>query len=235
MSWFSKQKKIKHRLHPFFQKGSPVNFGKEAWRIFRIMTEFTEGFQFISPLKKCVCIYGSARFPEDDEHYLEAVALSKQLAAAGFSVVTGGGAGIMQAANLGAHGHGNRSIGMNIDLPAAQKTNPYVEKGMVFQYFFTRKLMLASSSQAYVFFPGGFGTLDEFFEIIALIQTKKMEKVPVILLGRDFWEPLLRFIDEILYQEHATIRKEDMSIYTLVDSPNAAFRIISASHDRKYF
>lgn len=205
------------------------------WRIFRIMAEFVEGFQFLADFKKTVTIFGSARFNENSEWYGQARRLGKMLSDNGFVAVTGGGPGIMEAANRGAtEGKNSRnSVGLNIQLPEEQRINPYVKKGIGFHYFFTRKVMLSYAARAYVFFPGGFGTLDEFFEITTLIQTKKIdEEIPVVLIGREFWEPFIKWIDEDVFQKHGTIDKEDMEIYKLVDTVDEVFSIIKASKER---
>src|SRR3989344_3924602 len=175
------------------------------WRIFRIMAEFVEGFQFLADYKKTVSFFGSTKFDERNEHYQEALELARLLAEDGFVVITGGGPGIMEAANRGAAevSKDHQSVGINIELTDVQRQNRYVQRGAGFHYFFTRKVMMAYSAQAYVFFPGGLGTLDEFFEITTLIQTKKIEThIPVVLIGKDFWAPLLAWIDETMLKKH---------------------------------
>jgi uncharacterized protein (TIGR00730 family) len=206
-----------------------------TWRIFRIMAEFVSGFQFIVQFKKTVAFFGSARLSDESRYYTEARELAHKLGKAGFSVITGGGPGIMEAANRGAYEADVPSLGLNIQLPFEQRINKFVTKGIGFHYFFTRKVMLSASGQAYVFFPGGFGTLDEFFEIITLIQTKKMEHIPVVLYGKDYWSPLLDFIDEILCNEFKTLNNDETNIYTLVDSVNEAFKVMKKSKPRKDF
>lgn len=206
-----------------------------SWRIFRIMAEFIDGFQFLADLKKEVSFFGSARFTENNPHYQDALKLARMLGKAGFTIVTGGGPGIMEAANRGAREAGAESVGLNIQLPKEQRINKYVKHGIGFHYFFTRKTMLSASAQAYVFFPGGFGTLDEVFELITLIQTKKMERIPIVLIGKDFWKPLLRWVEEQVYKRHHAIEKEDMRIYTLVDSVEEAYKIVLKSKEREYF
>lgn len=223
-------------LQPIKDPKEKEDFRHEAsWRIFRIMAEFIDGFQFLADLKKEVSIFGSTRFTEKNPHYQEALKLARMLGKKGYTIVTGGGPGIMEAANRGAQEAGAESIGINIQLPKEQRVNKYVKHGIGFHYFFTRKVMLSASAQVYIFFPGGFGTLDEAFELITLIQTKKMERIPIILIGRDFWEPLLKWIEKHVYQEHHAIAKEDMEIYTLVDSVEDAFEIIVKSKERAYF
>ncbi|OGY79051.1 MAG: Rossman fold protein, TIGR00730 family [Candidatus Kerfeldbacteria bacterium RIFCSPHIGHO2_02_FULL_42_14] len=207
-----------------------------TWMVFRIMSEFVSGFEFLSKLKHEVSFFGSARFPEHNVHYQEARQLARMLNRAGYTIITGGGAGIMEAGNRGAvEGHGKgESVGINIQLPKEQRTNPYVRKSMAFSFFFTRKVMLSASSQAYVFFPGGFGTLDEFFEMLNLIQTRKIEPVKLILIGKDFWQPLLDWITKVMYTQHKAISKQDMRIYSVASDIHDAFRIIRSSHERAY-
>ncbi|MDP1709303.1 MAG: TIGR00730 family Rossman fold protein [Candidatus Komeilibacteria bacterium] len=206
-----------------------------TWRIFRIMAEFVSGFQFISHLKKSVSIFGSARLKEDSPYYQDARRLGYLLGKAGYEVITGGGPGIMEAGNRGDFEATGQSIGLNIQLPFNQRTNPYVTKGLGFHYFFTRKVMLAASAQAYVFFPGGFGTMDEFFEVVTLVQTKKMARTPIVLMGRDYWQPLLEWIDNVVCKKIEGIHAEDMGIYTLVSSPEEALKIIKKSKPREDF
>lgn len=214
----------------------PFNFAEDAnWRIFRIMAEYIEGFEFLSKLRKEVTFFGSARFPEDSRWYQEARALGRILAEHGFTVITGGGPGIMEAGNRGAYEGGGESIGLDIELPMEQRRNAYVKKGLGFHYFFTRKVMMSASAQAYVFFPGGYGTLDEFFEMITLIQTKKMEVVPVVCIGRDYWEPLHNWIREVLLEKYDAVSPADLELYQIVDTAAEAFAQIKDSKERKYF
>lgn len=213
----------------------PNEMSDITWRIFRIMSEFVEGFQFLSTLSREVTIFGSARLPATSPWYQEAVKLGRILAEHDFTVVTGGGPGIMEAGNKGAYEAGGSSVGLNIQLPMEQRINPYVNGSRAFHYFFTRKVILAASAQAYVYFPGGFGTMDELFEILTLIQTEKSESIPVVLVGKKFWEPLDEFIRNTLYEEFDTISKEDIELYTIVDSAEEAFEKIRDTHDRTFF
>ncbi|MBX4211433.1 MAG: TIGR00730 family Rossman fold protein [Candidatus Yanofskybacteria bacterium] len=206
------------------------------WRVFRIMAEFVDGWQFLADLKKTVTFFGSARFPAGSKWYEEARKLGELLARGGFGVVTGGGPGIMQAGNQGAVEGDGDSIGLNIKLPFEQRTNPYIKKGLGFYYFFVRKVMLSYSAQAYVYFPGGFGTLDEFYEIITLIQTKKIAtKIPVIIVGKEFWQPLLDWTKTTMLEKFQAIDAPDQDIYTLVDSAEEAFEIIKKAPERTDF
>ncbi len=203
------------------------------WRIFRIMAEFVEGFEFLSKLKREVSVFGSARATGANKYYQLAKDLGYKCAKGGFTIVTGGGPGIMEAANWGAFDGGGDSVGIDISLPMEQRKNQYVRRSMSFHYFFTRKVMLSASSQAYIFFPGGFGTLDEMFEIITLIQTKKISAhVPVILFGRQFWQPMLAWVNTTMWEEHRFIEKEEMEIIHLVDTVDEAYQIIKKTHER---
>lgn len=203
------------------------------WRVLRILSEFVEGFQFLGDFNKTITIFGSARTASNERWYKEARKLTKMLAHARFAVVTGGGPGIMEAANRGAIEGGGESIGLNIQLPHEQRVNKYVKKAVGFHYFFTRKVMLAYSSQAYVFFPGGYGTTDELFEILTLIQTKKIyEKIPIVLVGKSFWKGMDEWIKDILLKEYGYIDKEDPRLYTIVNTAEEAFKIVKKSKPR---
>jgi uncharacterized protein (TIGR00730 family) len=212
----------------------PPNMSDLTWRIFRIMAEFVEGFQFLSAFHDEVTIFGSARVKPDDRWYKEAEKLGQLLAKKGYTVITGGGPGIMEAANKGAAVCGGKSIGLNIQLPIEQRVNPYINHGRGFHYFFTRKVILAASAQVYVFFPGGFGTLNEFFEMVTLIQTKKAQRVPIVCVGRDYWAPLIRWIEEILLPD-GYITKGDQRLFSIVDTAEEAMRIVKTSRERTFF
>ena len=186
-------------------------------RIRRIDDEFADGFNHIRKYPKSVTIFGSARLPEDDPHYQAARKLGKMLVEAGFAVITGGGPGIMEAGNRGAKEGGGPSIGFNIELPFEQSVNDYVTESHEFHYFFTRKVVMTYAAEAYVYFPGGFGTLDEFFEVITLIQTKKVPAVPVFCIGTDFWNPIQDTLRAVLSDKFATINPEDLNLYTITD------------------
>lgn len=214
------------------------------WRIFRIMAEFIDGWQFLADFKKTVTFFGSARTQEGEKWYEEARKLAKLLAQNGYSVLTGGGPGIMEAANRGAHEAKEESpndkkigdsLGLNIKLPSEQRVNSYVDKSVAFHYFFVRKVMLSYYAQAYIYFPGGYGTLDEMFELITLIQTKKVPSIPIILVGKDFWGSLQEFIEKYVFEKYKDIDREDMDIYRIVDTTEEAFEIIRNSPERKEF
>lgn len=206
------------------------------WRIFRIVAEFVDGFQFLTDFKKTVTFFGSARFTPENRWYQEAHKLAKMLSEDGFSIVTGGGPGIMEAGNRGAVEGKGDSIGLNIQLPYEQRINDFVRKSIGFHYFFTRKVMLSYSAQAYVFFPGGLGTLDEVFELLTLIQTHKIyEKIPVVLVGKDFWSNVDEWLSRKLLTEYQTIDPEDLNLYHIADSAEEAFDIIKKSKPREEF
>jgi len=197
------------------------------WKVFRIMAEFIEGFHFLADFKKTVTIFGSTSFDLENKYYKEARKLGGLLAKGGYTVITGGGPGIMEAANRGAFEEGGDSVGINIELPEGQRMNQYVTKPAGFSYFFIRKVMLSFSSEAYVFFPGGFGTLDEFFEMVTLVQTKKLGKpVPIIVIGKEYWQPLFSWIKEEIYLKCKAVKEEDLKIFQLVDSVEEAYDII---------
>lgn len=198
-----------------------------SWRIFRIMAEFVDGFNFINKFKKSVTFFGSARFTPQNRHYKEAQKLARLLGRAGYAIVSGGGPGIMEAANKGAVEGGGESIGLNIQLPFEQRINPYVKKAAGFNYFFTRKVMLAFSAQAFVFFPGGYGTLDETFEMLTLRQTHKINpRIPIVLVGRDYWGPLCRWLTDNAMKKHGTIDAEEIKLWDLADTAQEAFALI---------
>ncbi|KKP88686.1 MAG: hypothetical protein UR93_C0010G0007 [Berkelbacteria bacterium GW2011_GWA2_35_9] len=200
-----------------------------SWRIFKIMSEFVDGFTFLSKYDKTVSFFGSARFDEKNHHYHEAQELARRLAKTNMTIITGGGTGIMEAANRGAIEGNGESVGLNIELKNQQRINPYVQESIAFDHFFTRKVMLSFAAQAYVFFPGGFGTLDEFFEIVTLIQTKKIKRVPIILIGADYWSSLLDWIYNMVYKRHNAVEEIDLNIFKLVQNIDEAFEIIQKS------
>ena len=202
---------------------SPV---KDLWRLFRIMAEFTEGFEELASVGPAVSIFGSARIKPDDKYYQLATDTAFELAKAGFAVITGGGGGIMEAANKGAADAGGKSIGLNIELQMEQIPNEYQNLSMNFRYFFCRKVMFLKYAHGFIVLPGGYGTMDEFFESLVLIQTLKQAFFPVILMGSDYWSGLLDWIKKTMLSDHNFINSEEMDIFTVVDDPKAATQII---------
>ncbi len=217
------------------QSGVVPHTSDITWRIFRIMAELVEGFELLTQTHKEVTIFGSARTHCQSHWYKEAEALGKMLGENGFTVITGGGPGIMEAANKGCFETGAPSVGMNIQLSHEQHLNKYTTLSRGFHYFFTRKVMMAAAAQAYVFFPGGFGTLDELFEMMTLVQTGKSAKMPIVLVGREFWLPLIAWIESTVYGTHDAINVEDIKIFTLVDTAKEAFQIVASAPDRDLF
>lgn len=203
------------------------------WRIFRIMAEFIEGFEFLSKLHHEVTFFGSARAPKNGRYYKAAEELGQMCAKAGFTVITGGGPGIMEAGNKGAYNGGGESVGLDIELPTEQRRNDYVTRAIGFHYFFTRKVMLSASAQAYVFFPGGFGTLNEATEMVDLVQTGKTPReVPCIFYGRAFWMPFFNWLRKTVYEENAFVNSEDLNLIRIVDTTKEAFDIIKQTRER---
>ncbi|WP_041585103.1 TIGR00730 family Rossman fold protein [Syntrophus aciditrophicus] len=198
---------------------------EESWRIFRIMAEFVESIEELSTLRNAVSIFGSARLKPGDLWYGKAEYLAKRLAEKGFSVITGGGPGIMEAANKGAAEAGGKSVGMNIRLPFEQKPNPYSNVSIDYKYFFIRKVMFVKYAVAYVIFPGGYGTLDELFEALTLIQTKRIKSFPVILLGSDYWKGLMDWLNDTMLKEDM-ILSDDLDLIRITDDPDEAVRYI---------
>jgi uncharacterized protein (TIGR00730 family) len=198
----------------------------ESWRVLRIQGEFVEAIDALCNLPPAVSVFGSARLPEDSPHYQSAVECGKQLVNAGFAVITGGGPGIMEAANRGAFEAGGTSVGLNIALPQEQESNPYQSLELDFRYFFIRKVMFVKYARGFVIYPGGFGTLDEFFESLTLIQTLKIQPFPVVLIGKDYWGSLIDWMKKTLADEFETIHGDDLDLFSLVDTPTEAVQII---------
>lgn len=198
-------------------------------RLSLIGTEFSRGFEFLKNYPKSVTFFGSARLDKEDPYCKKAESLAGHIVKElNYSIVTGGGPGIMEAANKGAHEMGGTAVGLNIKLPKEQRVNSYVTDSINFYYFFVRKVCLSFSAEAYIFFPGGFGTLDEMFEILTLVQTKKIEKVPIILVGKEYWEPLEQFLKEKVL-ETKMIEEEDLTLYTITDNEDEIIEIIRKS------
>ena len=198
---------------------------EESWRIFSIMTEYIKAIDALSRIQPAVTIFGSARVKAEDPFYNKAEMLARRLAQKGFSVITGGGPGIMEAANKGAAEAGGKSIGMNIRLPFEQKPNPYANISIEYKYFFVRKVMFVKYAVAYVIFPGGFGTLDELFEALTLIQTKRIKSFPVILFGQEYWSGMIDWLRNTMVREDKIVA-EDLDFIKIVDDPDEAVRHI---------
>ena len=206
--------------------------GSETWRIFRIMSEFIEGFDELSDIGPAVSIFGSARFKEEDEYYKKAIEVAELLAQNGYSVITGGGPGIMEAANSGAAKYNVKSVGLNIELPMEQKPNIHQNKSLRFRYFFARKVMFVKYSMGYVCMPGGFGTLDEFFEALTLMQTNKIHPLPLIMFGTEYWDGLLSWMKDIMLK-NKTASEENFSFIKLTDDPKEVVAIMNRHRDWK--
>lgn len=202
----------------------------EAWRIFRIQAELIDGIETLIGLGPAVSIFGSARLPISSPYYQDAITVAHNLSHAKFSVISGGGPSIMEAANKGAYQQGGKSVGLNIELPHEQSPNTMQDISLTFRYFFVRKLMFVKYSMGYVVFPGGFGTLDEFFEALTLIQTKKIRPFPIILYGSSFWKGLIEWLKEQTL-ELGCIHKDDLNLFYIVDTPEEVLPIIQAHYE----
>lgn len=192
-----------------------------SWQIFKIMAEFVDGFEALAKIGPCISVFGSARTQPGHPFYELTTAISRKLAEEGFGIISGGGPGVMEAANKGAQLGGGKSVGLNIELPFEQHANPYIDRdaNLHFEYFFVRKVMFTKYSQGFVMMPGGFGTMDEFFEVITLIQTGKMLQVPLILVGSDYWSGLVSWMHETMHKQAANISPEDMDLLKIADTP----------------
>ena len=219
----------------FKQKNWSEIKSNDSWAIFKIMSEFVNGYEKMGRIGPCVSVFGSARLKPDNKYYKLAQEIAYKVSNAGYGIITGGGPGIMEAGNKGAHLGKGVSVGLNIDLPFEQHFNPYIDsdKNLEFDYFFVRKVMFVKYSQGFVVMPGGFGTLDELFEAITLIQTKKVAKFPIILVGSDFWGGLINWIEEVLRDQYQSISPEDMNLIKIVDNPDEVVEIIDAFY-KKY-
>jgi len=206
----------------------------DSWRVFKIISELVEGFEKLSRIGPCVSIFGSARTHYNDKYYRLAEDIAYNLTQNGYGVITGGGPGIMEAANKGAKRGNGKSVGINIDLPFEQKPNSYIDadKLITFDHFFVRKLMFMKYAQGFIVLPGGFGTFDELFEAITLIQTRKIGKFPIILVGRNFWKGLLDWVKEVMLNEENNISPDDLNIFTIVDTADEAVDNIKKFYSR---
>jgi hypothetical protein len=207
---------------------------RESWKVFQIMAEFVEGFERLSTIRPSVSIFGSARFGPQHPTYRLAEQTARLLSDAGFSVVSGGGPGVMEAANRGAYAGKSLSIGLNINLPHEQHGNPYQDVSLVFRHFFSRKVMFVKYASAYVVLPGGYGTLDELAEILTLVQTGKSPRIPIVLLGSQFWQGLLDWLQNTLVPA-GTIGPQDLHLFRVVDSPQAVVDAIFLHYEQRGF
>ena len=212
------------------------NSQEDLWRIFRIMAEFTEGFEMMAKIKPSVLIFGSARTKPEEKYYKLTEEVAKELVKKGFGVTTGGGPGIMEAGNKGAQDAGGSSTGINIELPFEQSANKFIDsdKLLNFRYFFVRKLMFFKYAQGYILMPGGFGTVDEGFEVLTLIQTGKTSKVPIVFMGKEFWSPLIDWVKEHQLK-NKLISEKDLDLFSITDDPAEAAKIVRDFHKGKKF
>jgi uncharacterized protein (TIGR00730 family) len=216
--------------HPAERRASFTS--TDPWRVLRIMGEFVEGFDTLADVRNAVCIFGSARTPANDTYYQRSVETARLLAKEGFPIITGGGPGIMEAANRGAQEGNGLSIGCNIELPFEQGTNPYVQRSINFRYFFVRKTMFVKYSTAFVVFPGGYGTMDELFEALTLVQTGKVKQFPVVLFGSAYWQGLVDWLRDRVAAE-GKIATEDLQLIRVTDQPDEAVRWIVDARERR--
>jgi uncharacterized protein (TIGR00730 family) len=210
--------------------------GENSWTMFKVLAEFVEGFETLNRIGPCVAIFGSARVRQDNPHYQLAIKIAARLTEEGFGVITGGGPGIMEAANKGAFENKGISVGLNIQLPFEQSTNKYIDadKNLRYHFFFVRKVMFVKYSQAFIAMPGGLGTLDELFEVLTLIQTGKINRVPIILVGSAFWEPMQNWISQTLIQQYAYVSPEDLDLISVVDTPDEVVNVILKFYEGEY-
>jgi uncharacterized protein (TIGR00730 family) len=200
----------------------------DSWAIFKIMSEFVEGYERMAKIGPCISVFGSARTKPENKYYQLGVEVSELLAKGGYGVITGGGPGIMEAGNKGAKQGGGKSVGLNIDLPFEQNHNPYIdpEHNLEFDYFFVRKVVFVKYAQGFVILPGGFGTLDELFEALTLIQTKKINERPVVLIGSEYWKGLFEWIENVMLHSEQNISPKDLELYQIVDTAEEAYKYI---------
>lgn len=209
-----------------------TNLSKETWMMFRILSEFVDGIETLGGIGPAVSVFGSSRTPEDQSEYLQAVDCGQKLVENGFAVITGGGPGIMEAANRGAYQAKGQSVGLNISLPMEQKPNPYQTHELTFRYFFVRKVMFVKYAKGFVIFPGGFGTMDEFFESLTLIQTLKVDPFPVVCVGHAYWDGLIKWMRQTMVGNNY-VDEQDMDLFRVVDSVSEAVSIINDCYANK--
>jgi len=207
---------------------------EDSWRIFKIMSEFVEGFEKLSRIGPCVSIFGSARTTPDHKYFKMAEEIAFKLTQFGYGIITGGGPGIMEAGNIGAMRGKGRSVGLNIDLPFEQSANLFIDpdKLITFDHFYVRKTMFMKYAQGFIVLPGGFGTMDETFEALTLIQTEKIGQFPIVLIGKSFWQGLINWINEVMLQQYHYIHDTDLELFKIVDDPDAAVEIINKFYSK---
>ena len=222
-----------NKLRKTWKKATQQN----TWSVFKIMSEFVEGFEKLSNIGPCISIFGSARTKKSNPYYKDAVELAKKLTKKGYAIITGGGPGIMEAANKGAKEGNGPSVGLNIELPFEQTPNQYIdyEKSIDFNYFFVRKVMFVKYAQAFVILPGGVGTLDELFETITLIQTEKIQKIPIILYGSDYWKGLLKWMKTTVFEKEKCINQSDLDNFLLLDDIDQVIETIDEFYKQSKF
>ena len=208
--------------------------GDHAWRMFKIMAEFTEGFDRMEKFDPCVSIFGSARTKEENPYYALTVKIAEKLVKEGYGVITGGGPGIMEAGNRGAYNAKGKSVGLHIVLPHEEGANPYVDHNKIFffRYFFARKVMFTKYAQAFIYLPGGFGTMDELFEIMTLVQTGKIDRVPIILVGKSYWSGLIDWIKTTMLTKEKNINAKDLDLFHVTDDPDEVVKVIKAFYKK---
>lgn len=206
----------------------------DSWSVFKVIAELVDGFEKMTKIGPCVSIFGSARTPQNNHYYKIAEEVAAQVVRHGYGVITGGGPGIMEAGNKGAQNQGGKSVGLNIALPFEQKHNIYIDrnKSIDFDYFFVRKVMFVKYSQGFIVLPGGFGTMDELFESLTLIQTNKIGKFPIVLIGKKFWAGLVQWLEQVMLTKHKNINPEDLNLFSLVDTANEAIQVIDTFYSK---
>jgi uncharacterized protein (TIGR00730 family) len=224
--------KVEKNWNEYIRKSHQRNWTESkahsSWQILKIMAEFVDGFEALAKIGPCICIFGSARVRAGHKYYELAVDIGKRLAQEGFGIISGGGPGIMEASNKGAQMGGGKSVGLNIELPFEQGSNSFIDKdhSLNFDYFFVRKVMFVKYSQAFIMMPGGFGTMDEFFEVLTLIQTGKMLQVPLILVGNEFWSGLLQWVREVMMEKETNISAKDFELVKLANTAEEVVKYV---------
>jgi len=221
------------KKRPFKQRNWTQVNASNSWSMFRIMSEFVEAYEKMDKIGPCISIFGSARTKPDNKYYKLSVKIAERLVEEGYGIITGGGPGIMEAGNLGAQNKKGKSVGLNIQLPFEQGHNPFIDhdKLMNFYYFFVRKVVFVKYAQGFVYLPGGFGTMDELFEVLTLVQTKKIDRVPIVLLGKAYWTDLIGFFKDELLKKHKYINAADLDLFIITDSVEQAVKHINSFYD----